>query len=528
MPPQIVQQGFKMANGFDYLAEVVGYFWHFNLIWVLPLMALMVWTLIKSRRIDGRSLYINLGIFIFALLALIASGIIHQLGQEYPARIIRNIGLLFEGIAVIRLAGPFVFRVLLPLVRFKPASILEDISVIFGYLVLGMVHLSYAGLELSSILTTSVVLTAVLAFAMQDTLGNILGGLSLQLDNSIQKGDWIAINDIKGKVIDIHWRSTTVETRDWESIVIPNSILMKNSFRVLGKWGGERVQLRRWIWFNVSYLLAPARVIALVEKELNTATIANVARSPEPHCVLMEFDEETGSARYAARYWLTDLTKDDPTDSEVRLHIYAALQREGITPAISQKAIKMVEKDAVLYPGFNQMNLPEAIDSLDKIDIFSSLSEEQKQAIASQMTLQTYAKGSLITKQGEKAKSMYILAHGSVDIVFETKRQSHLLAVMEANSEQSYFGEMGLLTGEPRSANVLAKTDVECFELVKEDFEKILQARPQAAEEIALRVAERQLKLEEIRNKIKVKHDSDEKNKRQFEVARKIRNFFSL
>lgn len=332
-----------MANGFDYLAEVVGYFWHFNLIWVLPLMALMVWTLIKSRRIDGRSLYINLGIFIFALLTLIASGIIHQLGQEYPARITRNIGLLFEGIAVIRLAGPFVFRVLLPLVRFKPASILEDISVIFGYLVLGMVHLSYAGLNLSSILTTSVVITAVLAFAMQDTLGNILGGISLQLDNSIQKGDWIAIDDIKGKVIDIHWRSTTVETRDWETIVIPNSILMKNSFRVLGKRKGAPVQLRRWVWFNVDYSLPPQKVISLVERQLLQKKMTGVAIDPALHCLLMDFDPNNGTAQYAIRYWLTDLTRDDQTDSDIRRQVFLALEQEGFKPAASHKAVQLIK-----------------------------------------------------------------------------------------------------------------------------------------------------------------------------------------
>ena len=45
-----------------------------------------------------------------------------------------------------------------------------------------MVRLRYAGLDLGSILATSAVITAVVAFAMQDTLGNILGGLALQLE----------------------------------------------------------------------------------------------------------------------------------------------------------------------------------------------------------------------------------------------------------------------------------------------------------------------------------------------------------
>ena len=53
-------------------------------------------------------------------------------------------------------------------------------------MVYGFAQLRGAGLDLSSIVTTSAILTAVVAFAMQDTLGNMLGGLALQLDNSVQ------------------------------------------------------------------------------------------------------------------------------------------------------------------------------------------------------------------------------------------------------------------------------------------------------------------------------------------------------
>jgi small-conductance mechanosensitive channel len=51
--------------------------------------------------------------------------------------------------------------------------------------------LHFVGLDPSSLLTTSAVITAVLAFAMQDTLGNVLSGVALQLDNSLRTGDWI-------------------------------------------------------------------------------------------------------------------------------------------------------------------------------------------------------------------------------------------------------------------------------------------------------------------------------------------------
>ena len=57
-------------------------------------------------------------------------------------------------------------------------------------------------------------ITAVLAFAMQDTLGNILGGLALQLDNSLEIGDWVKLDELSGRVVEIQWRYTAILTRN--------------------------------------------------------------------------------------------------------------------------------------------------------------------------------------------------------------------------------------------------------------------------------------------------------------------------
>ena len=63
-----------------------------------------------------------------------------------------------------------------------------------AYVGYGLVQLRGAGVDLGSLVTTSAILTAVIAFSMQDTLGNVLGGLAIQLDNSVQVGDWIRVD----------------------------------------------------------------------------------------------------------------------------------------------------------------------------------------------------------------------------------------------------------------------------------------------------------------------------------------------
>ena len=73
------------------------------------------------------------------------------------------------------------------------------------------------------------------------------------------------------------------------------------------------------------------------------AEIPQVAREPKPNCILLEFGASFN--RYALRYYLTEPQADDPTDSRVRLHLYAALQRAGISLAFPQTVVQAVKPE---------------------------------------------------------------------------------------------------------------------------------------------------------------------------------------
>ncbi len=171
-------------------------------------------------------------------------------------------------------------------VRLHTPHILEDIVVLLCYIAWGIVRLRYAGMDLSQIVTTSALITAVVAFAMQDTLGNLLGGVALELDASLNVGDWVRVDDVEGQVIDIRWRSTSIQTRNWDTVVVPNSQLMRNKFTIHGRRKGAAVQWRRWIWFNVDYTAPPARVIETVETAIRAALISHVGHATRRRSVI--------------------------------------------------------------------------------------------------------------------------------------------------------------------------------------------------------------------------------------------------
>lgn len=500
------------------------YAWHEDLPYLILLLAGMCVLLIRYRPIDRRSVISTFITFFGSLAAQLISGIIVHLGFTGVGSWLHEAGLILEGVTAIRLGGMFIFRLLLPLIRLQPPRILEDIIVFIAYLAWGFVRLHYAGLDLSGIVTTSAVITAVLAFSMQDTLGNILGGLALQLDNSVEVGDWIKVDDIIGKVVDIRWRHTAVETRNWETVIVPNSQLMKSKFSVLGRHGEDPVQWRRWVWFNVPYLTPPARVIETVQKAIRDADIRNVAKNPTPHCVLMDFD--AGFARYALRYWLSDLQQDDATDSEVRDHVYAALLRAGIRLAIPEHNVHMTKESEKHEQAKQTKRIQERIEALHKVELFNSFREDELLAIAQRLKYAPFAKGDIITHQGAVAHWLYMLVEGEAEVYLESPNaQRRKLSTLNAGN---YFGEMGLMTGAPRTATVIATKDTECYQLDKASFEDILKNRPELAEEISHMLVSRRFGLDSLQQDVDADTREQQMSQQHQDMLSKIRNFFGL
>ena len=501
------------------------FFWREESLPVLAMTLGLAFLLFHFLKEERKSVLNTLTFFFACLLLQFVSGLIHALQFPSAAAVFHEAGLIGAGIAAIRLWGLVVFRIILPRMRITPPRIAEDIFVIIGYIAWGLVRLRYAGLDLGSIVATSAMITAVVAFAMQDTLGNILGGLALQLDNSIEIGDWIKVDDISGRVVDIRWRSTLVETRNWETVVFPNSQLMKNKFLVLGRRTDQPVQWRRWVWFNVNLGVTPTRVVNAVENAILQAEIDNVSKNPQPSCVLMEMDK--GCARYALRYWLTDLAADDGTDAAVRWHVYTALERAGIKLAVEEQNVHYIKESEKYEEALRQRELLRRVKTLKRVELFAQMTDDELRKLAERLRYAPFAKGNVIAKQGTPAQHwLFIIISGEAEVYLEgAGGEKRILNVL---SNGAFFGEMSLMTGSPRVASVIAKTDVECYRLDKEAFEEILLARPGIAEEVSHVLVARRMQLDSALQNL----DDEAKHKvihhQHSEVLATVKRFFGL
>jgi small-conductance mechanosensitive channel len=454
------------------------------------LLGLLLLVLRPMDRPTIRGILVLLGILLLTDLLGLLVGVAGHPGFASFATATATVGV---GAIIIRLGSLLLFRSLLPALRFDLPRIVEDLATTALAAAWLLFWLHGAGLDLASLVTSTAVITAVLAFSMQDTLGNILGGVVLQLDDSLRIGDWVVIDDASGQVVDVRWRHTAVLTRNRETVVIPNGWLVKNRFTVIGSRHDPRPRWRRWVWFNVDAAALPSRVCQILEDSVTQAEIPHVLRDPPPNAVLMEVRD--GFARYALRYWMGEPRADDPTDSHVRMHALAALARHGMQLAVTREERLITKENDARRAALHATELARRGVALAEVELFSALTEGERGALAQALVPAPFVQGDTITRQGAVAHWLYLIVSGEADVWSDLGGARTWIATLKPGS---VCGEMGMMTGEPRRATVTARTDVECFRLDKAAFESILRARPDLAGEISDVIARRRGELETV------------------------------
>ncbi len=464
--------------------------------------------------------------YALALFLMVLSAIPAALGWATATKTLHAAGLLLVGFAVVKLGSIIIFDVILCLTPLSPPQVLRDLIVAAGYMGAGVWLLSRNGVTLSSLVATSAVMTGVIVFSLQDSLSNILGGLVLQIDESFSVGDWVKIEQTAGKVKEITWRHVAIETRNWDTVIIPNSVLIKSQVLIQGQRSGQPLQERRWVYFNVDFRVPPTEVIRVVTDALITEPVEGSAVDPPPNVVLMDFKQSYCS--YAARYWLTDLLKDDPTDSLVRCRIYFALQRAGIPLSVPALIAFVEEHDQERAKLHHEHEIAQRLGALNlaQVELFREMNDDERHKLAERLSYAPFMKGELMTRQGAEAHWLYILTKGSAEVIVSTDAGVHkTVAIMHAGD---FFGEMSLLTGEPRSASLKALEESECYRLDRMAFNDILHGRPEIAHYLSQLLARRKVEIEAVRHDLDAEARAAMMKNQQESIFAKIHKLFGL
>ena len=332
--------------------------------------------------------------------------------------------------------------------------------------------------------TTSAVGAVVAGLALQDTLGNLVAGLAIQVEKPFQLGHWIRLGEWEGQVSEITWRAVKVLTRDGNQVIIPNGELAKSA---LVNYSEPATPARVHVEVGASYDNAPSVVKAAILETL--AREPMVLATPAPHVHLEEF---AGSAiNYRAYFWIDRLPLDEVARDHVRTAIYYTFRRHGVSIPFPIQ----VQYEADLPPsGPSEAERVAWETRLADTDLFGLLKETDRHALTRTAAAHTYGDGEVIVRQGEPGESAYVLCVGRARVSLEPGNTE--VATLEPGD---YFGEMSLLTGEARTATVRALGDCQVLEITAPHFRQLVLENPSMVDQIGAAVAERRAGLARAR-----------------------------
>ncbi len=509
--------------------------WGVGLFAAIVIVAGLVNRYRPAQRVQVRRIVI---LYLLHLVALGSYHALHMTGETTWAPRFLIGSELLKAFTLVNIGATLIFSVLLPATGILLPMIASDLLVGIGYIASTLGVLTGNGMNPSNAVAASAVVSAVLALSLQATLGNILGGVALQLDGSIHEGDWVQLeNGKQGKIRNIRWRHTVIETRDWSTMIVPNSQLLGSAITILGKREGRSVPQRMWVWFNVDFRYSPTRVIDTVTQALQGAAIQGVASDPPPNCVCMDFTNQRGGesyAAYAVRYWLTDLAADDPTNSRVRARIYTALRRAHIPLAVpsQHRLVQMDDNEHRQSHAVRHHN--DGVKALRSVPLFRELTDDEIGTLADGLSHVIYTPGEICTRQGAVAHWLYVLSSGEVEIRINVDPDgpegplSERAIKVKKLTAPDVFGEMGLMTGAPRANDVVSLTDVDCYRLDKATFEQVLLKRPEIAKQLSEKLAERRAQLLAARDGLTAQQQKDAEAAARDQILKGIRAFFNI
>lgn len=369
-------------------------------------------------------------------------------------------------------------------------KIIRDIIQGIVYFVLSLAILRQLGFEPGQLLTTSALLTAVIGLSLQDTLGNVIAGLAVQIQRPFDVGDWVQYDDNPkniGRVIESNWRATTLLTLDEFEIVVPNSMLAKAPLKNFTK---PTNVARRNAYVSASYDVPPRKVHKTILQAI--ADAPGVLKTPSPSVVTNNFADS--GIDYWVRFYTDQFHRRDIVESGVRDRIWYAFQRAGISIPFPHRIVHMQEASEAARERAARVKIEAADKALSNVDFLSVISDEQRLTLAERAQTRPFSAGETVVRQGDTTTELYLVLRGEVVVLLEN--DDAVENEVTRIGVGGFFGEMALITGEPRRATVKVSRDSELLVIDHTAFESVLQETPEVVEALSKVLAERQVELD--------------------------------
>lgn len=368
--------------------------------------------------------------------------------------------------------------------------------------------------HLAALLAGSGILAIVLGFAMQDLIGGIIAGMALQISRPYKVGDWLQIQDRFAEVMEINWRSTRVRTNDAIYLDIPNYSIARGT--IVNLHYPNVIHAMR-IRVGVDYDVPPNRV----KDALRRAASSAQGVVPDPPVKIFVIDFAESAVIYEIKFSMGNHQAYNEICDAIRTNIWYEFKRQGITIPFPIRTLRIQRARPAATDGRS-----EARSILRGEALFDCLDDSQLDGVLKSARLNHFGRGERLIEEGAEGDSMFVLLRGSAQVSVAKNGTSIRVGVLRSGD---CFGEMSLLTGEPRTATVRAEDDCEVLEISKPIMAEVLREAPQCLNQLSDLLAKRKLETEGIVKDAAQPHDQGTKeNEYRASFLHRLRTVFEL
>lgn len=353
--------------------------------------------------------------------------------------------------------------------------ILRDIGLAVLYVILVFIVLGEHGVDLTGVVTTSAVLTAVVGLALQDVLANVFAGLAVQFERAFDVGDWVQLGTHVGEVREIGWRSVKILTLSNDLVILPNNYVSRE---MVVNYSRPDPVHRRQVQVGVHYRHPPGAVKEVVLRAVRD--VPGILERPAPDVLVKEYGES--AVVYEVRFWITEFKRRESIAAEVLGRIWYQLRRAGMEIPFPIRTLNIPP------PEMAADDTAARFDLLRRAAFLEPLTDDDVRLLSSAAEVQRFTAGEVVVRQGEKGRTFYALVRGEVEV----RVDGRFVGVLRA---PDFFGEISVFTGEPRTATVVAASEIELLCIGHEPIREILGRNPGLAPRLSEALAARKLAL---------------------------------
>ncbi len=214
-----------------------------------------------------------------------------------------------------------------------------------GYAIAGLIGISAAGINLSSLALVAGALSLGIGFGLQNIVSNFVSGLILLVERPFKVGDWIVAGAVTGTVKKISVRATEIETFQRQTMILPNSELINSA---VGNWTHRNKLGRVDVKVNLAYGMdARAAHDAMLDVARGHPL---VLKNPEPQAIFLNFGP--AALEMELRVFLADILTQNTVQNDLRFAILETFNRLGLEMASAPRAVVELHRsvEAVTNP----------------------------------------------------------------------------------------------------------------------------------------------------------------------------------